>query len=142
MRLETFVLADAVSAPPDGKFYVLGGGITRFNLIQFPAAVQLGVYARFELDQDEPVASHQIRIHFIGPNGVDLLNGGPEIPVQAPEEPPNWEEGEARFVAIAINMGPVPIQEHGVYTLRLDLDGDTMREMKLPAVVPAPIQQI
>jgi hypothetical protein len=139
MRIETLLIADAVSAPPDGKFYLHGAGITRFNVPQLPTIVQIGLLARFELDEHEPYERHRIQIHFIDPNGVDLLKGGPELWSDVPTEPPQHVDGEQRFLALVINMGGLVIQQEGMYHLHLDVDEQTVRAAPLPVVlVPTP----
>jgi hypothetical protein len=133
MQLETLILADAVSAPPDGKFYVLGGGITRFNVVQLPMIAQLGVFARLQFDENEPLRAHRIEIHFLDPDGIDVLKGGPDLQTPEIAEPPQLAEGEQRFIALAINMSGVPIRQYGMHLLRILADGETMREVPLPA---------
>jgi hypothetical protein len=140
MKIDNFLLADAVSTQPDGKFNVLGGGITRLNVLGLPSIVPLGLLVRFVLDDDEAVAPHRIQIHIIDPDGVDVLKDGPELWTQAPPEPPQYAEGEQRFLVLAINMGGVPIQKFGLHRFGIDVDGESVWSFALPAV-PAGLQQ-
>jgi hypothetical protein len=138
MKLETILVADAVSAPPDGKFYLHGAGITRFNVPQLPTIVHMGILARFELDEHEPYERHRIAIHLTDPNEVDLLKGGPELWTDVPTEPPQHVEGEQRFLALVINLDSLVIQQEGMHHLQIDLDGVTIRAVPLPVVLLTP----
>jgi hypothetical protein len=138
MRLETLLVADAVSAPPDGKFYLHGAGVTRFNVPQLPTFVHMGILVRFELDEHEPYARHQIAIHLTDPKEMDLLKGGPELWTDVPTEPPEYVEGEQRFIAVVINLGGLMIQQEGMHHLQVDLDGVTVRAVPLPVVLLVP----
>lgn len=133
MRLETLILADAVSSPPDGKFYVLGGGITRINLLELPTLTQLGLFVRFQFDEDEPLDAHQVKIQLLDPEGEDILKGAPEVTIPPLTNPPPLAEGEQRFVALAVNLNAIPIRREGLHRFRVSVDGGMVREVPLPA---------
>lgn len=133
MRLDAFLIADAVSAPPDGKFYLHGGGITRFTLPVLPFTLpQLGVFIRFEIDEGEFDEPRQFRLTFTDPGGVLLVP--PQEFASAPLESASLESGEERYVAIALTLGGLTFGRAGLHRLDFHLDGDLVRSMPLPVV--------
>jgi hypothetical protein len=42
VKVDFAFLAEAASAPPDGKFYVIGGGVNRVASPSFPVVTNLG----------------------------------------------------------------------------------------------------
>jgi hypothetical protein len=138
MRLESVILADAVSTPPDGKFYVMGGGISKLNPIQLPAAFPLGILVRFELEEGEPLANHRLAIRLLDPADQDILQGRAEVPIMIPDEVPQWADGEQRILSATVNVGGVPITREGVHRMILALDGEPVSERSLPVILVQP----
>jgi hypothetical protein len=141
MRLETFILADAVSAPPDGKFYVLGGGISKLNPLRLPSIFPLGILVRFALEDSELLADHTLLIRMLDPDGEDILQGRAQIPIILTAEEPQWVAGEQRIVSAAVNLGSIPISREGIHRITLALDGDPIYERPIPVVVVQPTAQ-
>ena len=143
MRLNAFFLADAVSAPPDGKFYIHGGGLTRLTVPGTPFLIpQLGVFVRLETEESEIGETHEFKFEFRDPDGepvgpIQL----PQFSAQLPPPPagaPEPEDGEQRFVILAINIGGLSVGRRGLHTFGFLVDGEPMGEISLPVVVQNP----
>ncbi len=145
MELETLIIADAVSTPPDDKFYVHGGGISRLEVPVLPFPIPIGVLLRLKLDDEDLRRSHHFRVALIGPLGV------PNVPtIEFDASPPDKEpaplaEGEERFSHIAIQINAVAVNS-GLYRLEVHIDGELVRSVPIPVVlmsgpVQAPVER-
>jgi len=131
--LDALILADAVSTPPDDKFYIHGGGFSRYEVPALPFPVPLGVLIRLKVEASDLHKSHHFRVAFIGPTG--LPNVPPvEFVGNPPTETAELVEGEERFVNIALQIGAVAVRD-GLYHLELHIDGHLARRVPLPVVV-------
>jgi hypothetical protein len=137
------LIADAVSAPPDGKFYIHGGGLTRLTVPHFPFPVpQLGVFVRLEVDKDEVGGVHDFRFALSDPDGSPVAAMPPfraELPALPPGAP-EPEEGEQRFVVLAVNLAGILVGRAGLHTLAFYVDEDRLGEIPLPVVPLTPDQ--
>jgi hypothetical protein len=142
MDLETLIVADAVSTPPDGKFYVHGGGITRLEIPSLPSPIPLGLLIRLKIDEHDLEHDHRILVTLIGPAGVP--NTPPmELGLQPPGEDERGEpaEGEEMFVNIALRIPAVAVRA-GLYRLQVEVDGTLAREVPIPVIVAEGPQQL
>jgi hypothetical protein len=140
MRLDAFLLADAVSTPPDGKVYVHGGGLTRIMAPSLPFILpQLGVLARFEVDESELQAPHEFVISLTGPDGAYVIPPGHlrSEPVGALGPLP---DGEEHYLQIALNFGSLPLASAGIYRFELHADDEPVKTMTIPVVSLQPEQ--
>ena len=134
MDLDAVILADAVSAPPDGKVYVQGGGISRYEIPQLPWPLPLGVWIRLKVSDGDFGQPHEIGVALIGPAGI------PNIPpmlahAAPPAEPPDHlVEGEEEFVNLALQLPAVAVLA-GLYRLEIHIDGELARSVALPVVL-------
>lgn len=133
MRLDAFILADAASTPGDGKFYIHGGGLSRFVVPTLPFPLGVAAYMRFEVDEAEIRRAHQFRVAVLGPVGQNIR---PIDFQNVPEEPVQLLDGEQRFMQIALNL-PLFIVRIGLYRVELYLDGDLVRSIPVPLVFDA-----
>ena len=134
MLLETLIVADGVSTPPDGKFYVHGGGISRLEVPKLPFPIPLGILLRLRVEDDDDYArTHQVGIVLIGPRGLPNVPGV-EFELAAPDDAQEPLESEERVANVALTINAVAVHG-GVYTLKVDLDGETVRELPLPLIV-------
>jgi hypothetical protein len=131
MRLDAFILADAASTPGDGKFYVHGGGLSRFVVPVLPFPLGVAAFIRFEVDEDDIRQAHQFRVAVLGPVGPNIR---PIDFQNVPEEPVQLLEGEQRFMQIGLNL-PLFIVRPGLYNVALYVDGDLVRSIPVPLVV-------
>lgn len=131
MRLDTFFIADAVTPAQDGKFNVLGGGLTRFEVPEVPFPMTLAVVIRIEVSDEELLASsHKLSITLRGPLGVPNI---PTLEIQSgPEESLDpILEGEQRFLQLGMSL-PAQVIRLGLYHLELEVDGDLLGSIRLP----------
>jgi hypothetical protein len=132
MEVDAVILADAVSTPPgESKFYVHGGGFSRYEVPGVPFPVPLGVLIRLRIEPDEEAVAHHFKVALIGPTGL------PNVPPAEFEFPPlegqreDLLEGEERFIHIGLRIAAV-IVRLGLYHLNLEIDGQLLRSVPLP----------
>jgi hypothetical protein len=135
MRLSALLVADAVSAPPDGKFYIHGGGLTRFTVPSLPFPIpQLGIFVRLEVEQTEVGQSHGFQFTLTDPDGV-AVGAFPRFEAALPETPVPLEDGEQRFVVLAVNIGGILVGRTGLHHLKFLVDDEPLGTVPLPVVV-------
>lgn len=135
-EIDYVVLADYVRQDA-GMTHIMGAGIDTFYIPEGrPAAVPVGVVARFSFDSRDPIgAEHDINLVFQG-SGGDLLTIGQRFPRPAP--PPGVPDHWRTTVSIAFRL-MLPIPEHGNYTLRVKLDDDPRLSRSLDVRAVAPV---
>jgi hypothetical protein len=130
--LNALFLADAVSAPPDGKFYIHGGGLTRLTVPFLPFGLQIGVFVRLEVDESELGQTHEFRFSLIDPDGAAV---GVLPQFEAPlAEAIELAESEQRFVVLAINLG-ISVGRGGPHRFEFFVDGERLGFVPLPVVL-------
>jgi hypothetical protein len=132
MRLDTFLLADAASTPGDGKFYIHGGGLSRFVVPMLPFPLGVALFIRFEVDDAEVGEAHHLRVVVYGPVGPNIAPL--EIIAEPWEDPPPLLPGEQRFMQVALNL-PLAIVRPGLYRIELEADGELVRSLPVPLIV-------
>jgi hypothetical protein len=132
MRLDTLILADAASTPPDGKFYIHGGGLTRFVVPQLPYPLGVAVFLRFEVSDEEMRKRHRFRVLVFGPVGLNIQPI--EFESEATRKPPPLLEGEPRFIQVALNL-PLLIGRVGMYRIEVYVDDELIRAHPVPLVM-------
>ncbi len=134
MQLDSLIIADAVSTPPDDKFYVHGGGISRLEVPMLPFPIPMGVLLRLKIDDDDLRRSHHFRVALIGPlrrpnvPGIEFDTFAPDV------EPPPLVDGEERFTHIALQINAVAVRS-GLYRLEVHIDGELVRSVPIPVVL-------
>jgi hypothetical protein len=133
MQVETFLLADAVSAPPDGKMYIHGGGLTRINAPMLPFSLQLGVAVRLAVTEDELRTPHVFSLTFTDHNGAEIhptlqLKSMPLTQIEP------LAEGEERFAQLALNVGGLTFTREGPCKIEFAIDKLPLRTLTLAVV--------
>lgn len=143
MRLNALLVADAVSAPADGKFYIHGGGLTRLTVPALPFPIpQLGAFVRLEIDEQEIGQTHEFRFALTDPDG-GAVGMFPQFRAKLPKPPPEapeLEDGEQRFVVLALNIAGINVERRGLHTLEFWVDGELLGSVPLPVTVLTPEQ--
>lgn len=138
MRLDSFLIADHAVAAPDGKLYVNGGGITRLAVPRAGTVIPyLTIALRFLATPDD-VGQHMFALRLQTPEGIHLFPPDAR-PIEV--SPSNTVPDEEIYVQVVASFGGLPVVTTGTYTLSVELDGEVIREMKLPVVevgVPDP----
>jgi hypothetical protein len=132
MRLDTFIIADAVASPgQDGKFYIHGGGLSRFEVPTVPFPMPLDVLIRLVATDEELLStSHSLRITLMGPAGL------PNVPPLEIKTGPEKSldpilEGEPRFLQLILSI-PAHVVRVGLFRFELHVDGKKLGTIPLP----------
>jgi len=124
----TMLLCDAAQVA-DGKLYILGGGWSMTGPDPVPSAVAL----KIDVDWHEAEAAHHWELFLEDADGRPVLVDTPEgaQPVEVRGEftvahPPGVPEGTPNDVALAINLGPIPLTAGSRFAWRLVIDGESL----------------
>ncbi len=113
----------------DGKLYILGGGWSMTGPDPVPSAVAL----KIEVDWNEADRAHHWELFLEDADGapvmVETADGSQPVEVRGEftvSQPPSVPEGSPIDVALAVNMGPIPLPGGARYTWRLMIDGESL----------------
>jgi hypothetical protein len=136
MRVDTVIMADAVSTPPDGKFYVHGGGLSRSEVPALPFPISLGVLIRLLVEDGDVGKAFVLSVVLIGPTGNPNVPGA-ELELQVPPDMAVAIEGEERFANISLGI-PAVAQREGVHRLEVRLNGQVAKSQSFPVLLVQP----
>jgi len=112
----------------DGKLFILGGGWSVTGPDPVPSAIAM----KIDVDWHEADMAHHWELFLEDADGrpvmVDTPEGHHAIEVRGEfsvTRPTTVPEGTPIDVALAVNMGPVPLAAGNRYTWRLVVDGET-----------------
>lgn len=121
------MLCDAAQVA-DGKLFILGGGWSMIGPGPTPSAIAMKV----EVGWNEADLAHHWELFLLDADGGDVTVETPEgnQPVEVRGDfqvgrPPGVLEGTPIDVALAVNLGPVPLPPDSRYSWRLTIDGET-----------------
>jgi hypothetical protein len=124
----TMLLCDAAQVA-DGKLYILVGGWSMTGPDPVPSAVAL----KIDVDWHEAEAAHHWELFLEdadgGPVLVDTPNGSQPVEVRGEftvTHPPGIPEGSPIDVALAVNLGPIPLEPGTRFAWRLMIDGESL----------------
>ena len=124
----TMLLCDAAQVS-DGKLYILGGGWSMTGPDPVPSAVAL----KIDVDWHEAEASHHWELFLEDADGRPVLmetaEGTQPVEVRGEftvSQPPGIPEGSPIDVALAVNLGPIPLAPGTRFAWRLTIDGDSL----------------
>jgi hypothetical protein len=122
------ILADSAQVA-DGKLYILGGGWSVTGPDPTPSAVAIKV----GVDSHEFNAPHHWElfledadgqpVRFETPDGPQFIEVRGDFSATAPEDVP---VGTPVDVPIAVNFGPIPLEDGARYSWRMMIDGETL----------------
>jgi Family of unknown function (DUF6941) len=123
MNLTHAILADAAQASPDGKYHLLGGGISIWWADEVPVTIRLALVLGFEYSAVEAGRQRQIEVELTNADGsadglpkittaVGLAGRGPGMPVGAPL----MTNGIINYIT--------DLPAHGTYAFQILLDGN------------------
>ena len=122
------MLCDAAQVS-DGKLYILGGGWSMTGPDPVPSAVAL----KIDVDWHEAETSHHWELFLEDADGRPVLMETPDgsQPVEVRGEfsvsqPQGIPEGSPIDVALAVNLGPIPLAPGTRFAWRLTIDGDSL----------------
>jgi len=134
MKVTTLLLCDHAEAVL-GKLYINGGG---WNLTG-PQPVPSAVAVLIEVPWDQTNTKHRVLIELLDVDGesveVEQPDGSSE-PVKAESmlevgRPPGVKPGTAQNAALAVNVGPLPLEPGSQYVSRLSIDGHSEDDWSL-----------
>src|SRR4051794_32415959 len=130
-------LADGVSAV-GGKLYALGAGWNRIVVPSLPARHdRIGVGLLVHLDGDS-ARQHRFAIRVETPGGSPLtLGASPTGPISAIEGSFGAGDGEDVTMPFAMQLDGLPLETAGRYALVVAIDGDDVKTLPVPVVLPA-----
>jgi hypothetical protein len=127
------LLADSAQAV-GGKLFVLGGGWS----ICGPGPVPMALAIKIEVPWDRTNMRHKGKLELLDSDGEPVLAPTPigEKPVEVPLDfevgrPPGLRPGTPIDLALAINIGPIPLPPGVRYEWRLTIDGDTKDDWRV-----------
>jgi hypothetical protein len=97
---------------------------------------------RLEIDEDEVGQEHEFRFALTDPDAVPV-GLWPSFRAELPPPPlgaPELEEGEQRFVVLAINIPGIQLGRRGLHRFEFHVDGELLGEIPLPVTTLTPEQ--
>ncbi len=124
----TMLLCDAAQVS-DGKLYILGGGWSMTGPDPVPSAVAL----KIDVDWHEAETSHHWELFLEDADGQPVLmetaEGTQPVEVRGEftvSQPQGIPEGSPIDVALAVNLGPLPLAPGTRFAWRLTIDGESL----------------
>ncbi len=121
------MLCDAAQVA-DGKLFVLGGGWSMTGPDPMPSAIAM----KIDVEWHEADLAHHWELYLEDADGrpvmVDTTEGHHPVEVRGEftvTRPTQVPEGTPIDVALAVNLGPLPLSPGNRYTWRLVIDGET-----------------
>jgi hypothetical protein len=129
----TMLLCDAAQAV-NGKLYILGGG---WN-ITGPQPGASAIALQIDVPWDEANKRHDLKLVLVTDDGKPVMVPTPtgERPVELGAQfevgrPAGHRAGAPISVAVAINIGPLPLQPDGRFEWRCSINDDTHESWRL-----------
>ena len=129
----TMLLADSAQAV-NGKLYILGGGWSVTGPDPIPSAIAIQI----EVPWDEANRRHRLELVLLSADGQPVMVPTPtgDRPVQLGAEfevgrPAGLKPGTPLGVALAINIGALPLPPDGRYVWRCSIDGRSEESWQL-----------
>ena len=132
MELSFTLFATAAEFTPDGKLYLLGGGIEILHAPALPVGTSLACVVRLLVSPEECGRKHTFEAEFLSPSGQPIAPSQ-QIPFQ-PNPHPRYPDRKA-YMAFAINLPGLLLLEAGEYTVRLAVDGVKIGEALFEVVL-------
>jgi hypothetical protein len=118
----------------DGKLYILGGGWSMTGPDPVPSAIAL----KIDVGWHEAEIAHHWELYLEDADGQPVMVETPEgehaVEVRGEftvGRPPGIPEGSPIDVALAVNLGPLPLVPGTRYTWRMSIDGESQSDWVL-----------
>jgi|SRR5579859_86553 len=140
MRLLFAFLADFALAHPDGKAYVVGGGVDTVYAAQLPAQhPQISLIVKIEFTPRECGRQHTVEVHGLDEDGEPFMQPTtmqltPERNAAGPTLPTGFQ-----FV---LNVQNLDLPREGEYAFSVVVDGTEVASIPLRVVQANPLQQL
>lgn len=116
MRVECALLCDAASVR-EGLLHVLGGGISRISVDEFPVRLPLTFALRAVLEPRELQRHHKLHLELV--DHAANLQGALDLTFEV--EDPDRPTEEAALV-VPVSLEPLPLRGPGTYLINATLD--------------------
>jgi hypothetical protein len=131
MRLLYAMLADVAVIQPDGKLYMIGGGVGTLTGPQLPIRhPQLSLVVRVEFTSLEAGRTHTMEVHGLDADGHPFAGS-----VRADVTPPRGESGEAG-VQFVLNMQNLLFERYGRFVFTILVDNQELGSVPLDVNPP------
>jgi hypothetical protein len=129
----TILLADAAEAV-NGKLYILGGGWS----VTGPGPVPSALAIKIEVPWDQANQRHDLQITLLDADGhaVNVPTPAGDVPLELKSQfevgrPAGLVAGTPLDVALAVNLGLLPLRPGRRYVWRCTIDGDTHEDWQV-----------
>lgn len=129
----TILLADSAQAVA-GKLYILGGGWS----VTGPGPVPSALAIKIEVPWDRANQRHDLQIALLDVDGqpVKVPTPAGDLPLELKSQfevgrPAGVLPGTPLDVALAVNLGPLPLRPGQRYVWRCTIDGDTHEDWQV-----------
>jgi len=142
MELDYLVLADAISARPDGKLDLHGVGWDTIVAGAVPVThPRMDVAVRFLLAPHELESQHTVVLMLVGQDGDELARIKAEITPMPEAQRKAIPPGRRVGVGIVMSLAGVTFHAYGPHLLVVTWDGTEVREPLRLFVAPPPAPQ-
>jgi len=128
----------------DGKLFVLGGGWSLTGPDPMPSAIAM----KIDVEWHEADVVHHWELYLEDADGRPFMVDTPEghHPVEVRGEftvtrPTTVPEGTPIDVALAVNLGPLPLTPGNRYSWRLVIDGESSENWALAFTTRPPVEE-
>ena len=133
------LLADSALAHPDGKMYVLGGGIDMLFTPSVPFQAQpFSLVLKVEFDPVECGRPHTIEVHLLDPDAGEVIP--PMKSVLVPQRHPQWPTRKSG-VGLVLGLQGITFRRYGDFAFNVLVDGNVQTSLPLFIEKP-PIGQL
>ena len=141
MELTFAFFADSAAVPPDGKFYVLGGGFSTLAMAQLPSRAVFAVVAGFRFSSPDAGQRHQVELRFTDADGRLVLPAATlQFQAQGSGPPP----GQEVSVCTVSYLQPM-LAEPGTYAAEYWFEERLLSAVRLQVVertAPSPVSEV
>lgn len=113
MEIVSLVLCEAANVMPDGRFNVLGGGISQLRASRFPLHVSMGLVLQIRSHIAE-AGAHQLGLRLMNADGHDVIP-----PLKLPLE----VRKDTRMSTGYFQLNNVRFERDGAFSFEVLLDG-------------------
>lgn len=141
MDLDYAILADGVSARPDGKLDLFGAGFDTIFAAAVPARhPQLSLALKFLVTREEARRAHTTDVYLIGDTG-QIAHAHGDIAALEQEQLTAVPAGSRLGLGAILNFGNLLFPAYGLYNFAVHWDGTEARTPIILKVAPLPVQQ-
>lgn len=129
MDLDYAILADGVSARPDGKLDIYGAAWDTIFAVAVPARhPQLTLAIRVLISQHEAEHPHNLTVILQGADGSELARAQGAVEPVPPEQRAQLPAGRKAGIGVVLNFQNVVFPDYGAYQLVIQWDGNELRD--------------